>query len=104
MRFMVKVTLPVAAANAAASRDGLQIISKIVAEQKPEAAYFFEENGKRAGVLFLHIQDASQIPAVAEPWFLALDASVELHPVMKPEDLARATPAIERAAATYGRK
>jgi hypothetical protein len=36
------------------------------------------------------MEDASQIPAVAEPWFLTFNADVEVHPVMLPEDLARA--------------
>lgn len=47
------------------------------------------------------MQDASQIPAIAEPWFLAFNASVELHPVMVPEDLMRAGSAIEAAVTKY---
>ena len=101
MRFMVKVTMPVESGNAAA-RNGFQAIPKILAEQKPEAAYFVEENGKRMGVLFLDMQDVSQIPAIAEPWFLAFNAAVEFHPAMKAEDLAKAAPAIERAVKAYG--
>ena len=47
-------------------------------------------------------KDPSQIPAVAEPWFLAFNASVEIHPVMTPADLAKAGPAIEQAVKKYG--
>jgi hypothetical protein len=47
------------------------------------------------------MQDASQIPAVAEPWLLAFNASIEIHPVMGPQDLARAGSAIEAAAKKY---
>jgi hypothetical protein len=47
------------------------------------------------------MQDASQIPAIAEPWFLAFDATVEIHPVMVPEDLAKAGEAIEKAVKKY---
>jgi hypothetical protein len=48
------------------------------------------------------LKDPSHIPALAEPWFLAFNASAEIHPVMTPEDLAKAGPAIERAAKKYG--
>jgi hypothetical protein len=48
------------------------------------------------------MNDVSQIPAVAEPWFLALNASIEIHPVMVPADLARASGAIDAAAKKYG--
>jgi hypothetical protein len=59
---------------------------------KPEAVYFTDSNGQRAGYIFLEMQDASQIPAIAEPWFVAFNASIEIHPVMTPDDLAKAGP------------
>jgi hypothetical protein len=57
----------------------------------------------RAGLLILDLKDPSQIPALAEPWFLAFNATVELQPVMTPADLAKAGPAIEQAVKKYGR-
>lgn len=102
MRFLVKVSLPVEQSNAAfKSGKFAQIVQSIVAEMKPEAAYFTEENGKRGAYIFCDIQDVSQLPAVAEPWFLALNASVEFHPAMTPADLAKAGPAIEQAVKKY---
>jgi hypothetical protein len=47
------------------------------------------------------MKDASQIPAIAEPWFLAFNANVEIHPVMVPDDLMKARPAIEQAVRKY---
>ncbi len=46
--------------------------------------------------------DASQIPAVAEPWFLALNASVSFTPVMVAEDPMTAGPAIDQAVKKSG--
>jgi hypothetical protein len=48
------------------------------------------------------MQDASQIPTLAEPWFHAFQASVEIVPVMTPDDLKKATPAIKKAVKKYG--
>jgi len=70
---------------------------------KPEAVYFAADNGQRTGFIFLDMKDASQIPAIAEPWFLAFNASIEIQPVMVPKDLAKAGPAIDRAVKKYGR-
>jgi hypothetical protein len=47
------------------------------------------------------MHDASQIPAIAEPWFLAFNANVEIQPVMVPDDLMKAGPAIEQAVKKY---
>ncbi len=50
----------------------------------------------------VNLDDASQIPAVAEPFFLWLKADVDFVPVMLPEDLAKAGPAIGAAVQQYG--
>ena len=98
----MKVSMPVEAGNAAARNGSLgKTIQSILADLKPEAAYFLDWDGKRTGFIVFDMQDASQIPAVAEPWFLALNASVEIHPVMTPADLAKAGPGIEAAVKKY---
>ena len=102
MRFLLKVNIPVEAGNTAAKAGKLgTTIQSILSDLKPEAAYFTDENGQRTGFLFFDMQDASQIPAIAEPWFIAFNASIELHPVMVPDDLLKAGSAIEAAVNKY---
>jgi hypothetical protein len=103
MRFMLKANIPVESGNAAARAGKLgTTIQTILADQKPEAVYFTDNNGQRTAFLILDLQDASQIPAIAEPWMLAFNASIELHPVMVPDDLAKAGGAIEKAVKKFG--
>jgi hypothetical protein len=102
MRFLVKVNIPVESGNAAAKAGKLgTTIQSIIADLKPEAVYFMDDNGQRTAYLFLEMHDASQIPAIAEPWFLAFNASIEIHPVMVPDDLVKAGSAIEAAVKKY---
>jgi len=102
MRFLLKVNIPVESGNAAAKAGKLgSTIQSILANLKPEAVYFTDNNGERSGFIFLEMQDASQIPAIAEPWFLAFNASVEIHPLMTPDDLVKAGSAIENAVKKY---
>jgi len=101
VRFLFKISFPVEAGNAAA-KDGFKAIQQILAEQKPEAAYFIAEGGQRTGILVMNMDEASQIPSIAEPWFLALNASVEVTPAMTPEDLGKAGKDVEKAVQTYG--
>jgi hypothetical protein len=68
---------------------------------KPEAVYFAAKDGKRTVYMIVEMQDASQIPAIAEPLFLGLNATVEIQPIMLPQDLAKAMPAIEAAAKKF---
>jgi hypothetical protein len=102
MRFLVKVRMPVEAGNALA-KDGTlgSTIEAILKDQKTEAAYFGLEDGMRTGFVIVNLDDPSQIPAIAEPWFLALNVSMELQPVMTPEDLAKAGPGFEAAVKKY---
>lgn len=102
MRFLLKVNIPVESGNVVAKAGKLgSTIQAILADLKPEAAYFTDENGQRTGFIVFEMQEASQVPAIAEPWFLAFNASIELHPVMVPADLAKAGGAIEKAVKTY---
>ena len=57
---------------------------------KPEAAYFTERDGRRGGIFVVDLQSASDIPKLAEPWFLSFNAEVEFRIAMTPEDLAHA--------------
>jgi hypothetical protein len=98
----MKVNIPVESGNAAAKAGKLgATIQSILGDLKPEAVYFTDNNGQRAGFIFFEMKDASQIPAIAEPWFLAFNASIEIHPVMVPDDLAKAGSGIENAVKKY---
>jgi hypothetical protein len=102
MRVMLKASMSVETGNAAVKDGSLaRKLQSILADLKPEAAYFLDDNGKRTAYVFFDMQHASQIPAVAEPWFLAFNASVELHPAMNAEDLAKAAPGFEQALKKY---
>jgi len=98
MRMLMMVSMDTATANAAV-REGKLItaIQQNLAEIKPEAVYFTaDDEGKRCGMIFLDMKDSSQIPALAEPWFLGFNAKVTFRPVMNPQDLAAAAPALNR--------
>jgi hypothetical protein len=65
-------------------------VQKVLEAIKPEAAYFSEYDGRRGGTLVVNVSDASQIPALAEPFFLTFNAELKLRIAMTPEDLGRA--------------
>lgn len=103
MRFLVKARMDVEKANELARAGKLgSTIQSIVEDLKPEAAYFVADEGQRTAILVLNMDDPSQLPAVAEPLFLALNAEVEATPAMVAEDLAKAGQDIEAAARKYG--
>ena len=105
MRMLLRVSIPVEAGNAAAKAGTLgSTIEQILADLKPEAAYFLaDDNGQRSGSIVFDMKDSSEIPSVAEPWFLAFNAKVSLRPIMNPQDLAKAAPSIGKAAEQYGK-
>jgi len=105
MRMLLRVSIPVETGNAAAKAGTLgSTIEQILADLKPEAAYFFaDDNGQRSGSIVFDMKDSSEIPAICEPWFLAFNAKVSFRPIMNPEDLAKAEPSIGKAAKQYGK-
>jgi hypothetical protein len=100
---LLKVTIPVEAGNAAVANGTLgKTIQKILAELKPEASYFTEDGGERTGWIFFDMKNASDLPGVAEPWFLAFHAKVTVRPAMTPQDLASAFQTMEHVVKVYG--
>ena len=98
MRTVLKFTIPVEAGNRSITDGTLpKTLESVLGDLKPEAAYFFTHNGERSGFVVFDLKEPAQIPAVAEPLFLALNAKVEFHPAMNMEDLKNALSGIEKA-------
>ena len=91
MRVLILLQFPIEPFNTLV-RDGTvgPTMKKILDDIKPEAAYFSEREGKRGCVLIVDVQSASDVPRLAEPWFLGFNAEVEFRVCMLPEDLAKA--------------
>ena len=103
MRFMITASWPVAAGNVAARTGTMgETIQAILEDIKPEAVYFAAVDGQRTTIMIIDLASASDLPRVAEPWFLAFDASIDATPLMTPEDLKAAGPAIENAVKKFG--
>ncbi len=91
MRFVVHVSIPVEKFNKAIlDGTGGKTIARILADTKPEAVYFCAKDGKRGAFLIVNLDKASDMPRIAEPWFLNFDATVEFLPAMTPDDLQSA--------------
>jgi hypothetical protein len=101
MRFVMHISLPVDKFNQKV-RDGSapKIMGRILEETKPEAAYFCAQDGRRGGFLIVNMNQTSEMPKLAEPWFLNFDAAVVFMPTMTPEDLGKS--GLEELAKKWG--
>ncbi len=91
MRILMEVTFPTEEFNQAV-RDGSvdRKTARILDEIKPEAVYFTERCGKRSAVIVTELENASRIPALAEPWFLTFNAKIKFRVIMSADDLKAA--------------
>ncbi len=90
MRVMARISIPAAPGNRAIADGSLAHAMQGAAERwKPEAMYFTTFDAKRTAYMVFDLPDASDIPPFAEPFFSALDADVEIVPVMNGDDLQR---------------
>ncbi len=91
MRMILQARIPHEEFNTAV-RDGSVggKVKKIIDETKVEAVYFTEYDGQRGAIMIININDSSEVPKFAEPWFLLFNADVEFHVAMTPEELGRA--------------
>jgi hypothetical protein len=91
MRMLLNVVFPHEPFNTAVRKGTAgETLGKILEAIKPEAVYFTEQDGHRGAVLVVNVEKPSQVPALAEPWFLHFQADCQLRIAMTPEDLQRA--------------
>jgi hypothetical protein len=90
MRVMLTISLPPEPFNTLA-REGTvgQKIGTILQETKPESIYFTGNRYGRGAIAVYDVQDGSDVPGVAEPWFLTFNAEIEYGPAMTPEELGK---------------
>jgi hypothetical protein len=88
MRMLMTVEIPTAARNDAIKDGSLpKIVGASLEALKAEAAYFTTKNGMRTAMIFIEMADSSDIPPAAEPFFMGLDASISLEPVMTADEM-----------------
>ena len=87
---MLKVRIPVEAGNAAIQGGKLpKALRAVMGQPKPEAAHFVAEDGVRSALIFFDMADLSDIPSIAEPFFMGMNAKVDPLPVMNAEGLRK---------------
>ena len=102
MLFLVRVTIPVEAGNAMVRDPQWQKrLQGMVGALKPKDVYFTLEGGQRTVYLILDGVESSRIPAIAEPFWLSYNASVDFIPAMSPRDFAKASRHIDEAVKKY---
>ncbi len=91
MPMLMNVRFPVGPFNAAV-RDGSagKKNQRIMEAIKPDAAYSNASDGRRGGLLVVTVNDPTDIPRLAEPFFLTFDADVTFEPFMTAEEPGRA--------------
>jgi hypothetical protein len=102
MRTIVRFKLPVEAGNEVVRSGKIgKVFEQLMADLKPEAAYFWPEGGERAGILVINIPDETWVAGVVERLCLGLGARVDMSPVMTPEDLQKSMSSFEDVIKRY---
>lgn len=90
MRMLLKASIPVQKGSEAYQSGALQRTVQTAAKAlNPEAMYFFPEDGRRTCLMVFEMEGSWQLPAIVEPLFEELDASILVTPVMNGDDLER---------------
>jgi len=101
MRMLMRVQMEVGAANRAIA-DGSweKVMGTAMENLQPEAVYFTAMEGKRTGFIVFDLKDPSDMPSIAEPFFMSVDAAIDIAPVMTVDDVRKG---LEKASASFGR-
>jgi hypothetical protein len=91
MRTLLRVTIGNEAGNSAIQTGTLaKVMGEVFERIRPEATYFTTSSaGQRQALIVFDLKDPSDIPALCEPLFQKIGASIELEPVMTLDDLRK---------------
>jgi hypothetical protein len=90
MRTLLRVTADVEASNKAVADGTLAtVVNSTIERLQPEASYFLTTEGCRSFIIVFDLKDPSDIPAIAETFFMSMNAKVDFTPVMNAEDLKK---------------
>src|SRR5439155_22868342 len=79
MRVMAKITIPAESGSLAVKDGSIGGLIQSAAERwKPEAMYFGTFDGHRTAFMVFDMPDSSDMVPFGEPFFMALDADVEI--------------------------
>ena len=90
MRLMLKFTIPVEKGNEAEADGSMsKAIEKLVVDTNAEAAYFTMLDGVRSGIIIFEETNQANLTKYNEPMFAALNAAIDIVPVLTLDDLKR---------------
>jgi hypothetical protein len=87
---MARISMPVEPANQAI-RDGKMgpVMQRAAERWHPEAMYFTSFDGRRTAFMVFDLPDPSDLPPFCEPFYMDLNADIEVAPVMDGMDLQK---------------
>ena len=98
MRFIARVTLPIQQGNQfCRDKEMNRKMETILSEVRPETVYFGVENGQRTLFAIVTCEHSHELPRLAEPFWLGLQANVDFIPVMNQDEFKKASGTIESA-------
>jgi len=90
MRTLLTITFEVTASNKALTDGSFpKIMESTMEKLQPEATYFTTKDGCRTCFIVFDLKDPSDMPFIAEPLFMGMNATVDFTPVMNAEDLQK---------------
>ena len=102
MRMIMTVNIPVEKGNEGIISGKMgEFMESTLGNLNPEAAYFTSIEGERTGIIVFDMKDPSEIPLIAEPWFLAFNAKVDFRPAMVLEDFKKAAGSLPEVVEKY---
>jgi len=88
MRTLMTIQMDTEATNHAI-RDGslAKTMESTLEQLHAETAFFTTHDGQRTAYVVFDLHDTTQIPELAEPFFMGMNAKIDLSPVMNADDL-----------------